>query len=111
MQYTDFVFAVVGEDLGFAGSLIVLILFFIIIWRGIRIAAEAKDPYGTLVAAGVVSLFAFHVLVNVGMNLGIMPVVGIPLPFISNGGSAMLTDCIAVGLLLGIHFRRRKITF
>lgn len=111
MQYTDFVFAVVGEDLGFAGALLVLILFFVIIWRGVRIAAEAKDPFGSLVAAGVVSLFAFHVLVNIGMNVGIMPVVGIPLPFISNGGSAMVTDCMAVGLLLGIHFRRRKITF
>ncbi len=111
MQHTDFVFAVVGEDFGFAGATLVLVLFFIIIWRGVRIAAEAKDPFGSLVAAGVVSLFAFHVLINIGMNLGIMPVVGIPLPFISNGGSAMLTDCIAIGLLLGIHFRRRKITF
>lgn len=111
MQQTDFVFAVVGEDLGFAGAMLILVLFFVIIWRGIRIAAEAKDPFGSLVAAGVVSLFAFHVLVNIGMNLGIMPVVGIPLPFISSGGSAMVTDCIAVGLLLGIHLRRRKITF
>ncbi len=111
MQHTDFVFAVVGEELGFLGALALLILFFVIIWRGIRIAAEAKDAYGTLVAAGVVSLFAFHVLVNVGMTVGIMPITGIPLPFISNGGSALVTDCVAVGLLLSIHYRRRKITF
>lgn len=111
MQHTDFVFAVVGEELGFLGALVLLTLFFIIIWRGVRIAAEAKDPYGSLVAAGVVSLFAFHVMVNIGMTVGVMPITGIPLPFISNGGSALLTDCVAVGLLLSIHFRRRKITF
>jgi rod shape determining protein RodA len=111
MQHTDFVFAVVGEDLGFIGAAGILTLFLIIILRGIRIAAEAKDPFGTLVAAGVVSMLAFHVLVNVGMTVGIMPIAGIPLPFISNGGSAMIANCAAVGLLLGIHLRRRKITF
>ncbi len=111
MQHTDFVFSVVGEELGFLGAIVLLVLFLIVIWRGIRIAAEAKDTYGTLVAGGVVSMLAFHLLVNVGMNLGIMPVAGIPLPFISNGGTAMLTDCVAVGLLLNIHFRHRKITF
>lgn len=111
MQHTDFVFAVVGEELGFVGALVLLTLFLVIIWRGVRIAAEAKDPFGTLVATGVVSMFAFHVLVNVGMTVSIMPITGIPLPFISNGGSALLTNCIAVGLLLGIHYRRRKITF
>jgi len=111
MQHTDFVFAVVGEGLGFVGAVAIITLFFIIIWRGIRIAAEAKDPFGTLVAAGVVSMLAFHVLVNIGMTVGIMPIAGIPLPFISNGGSAMIANCVAIGLLLGIHFRRRKITF
>ncbi|MCL6580462.1 MAG: rod shape-determining protein RodA [Firmicutes bacterium] len=111
MQHTDFVFAVVGEELGLIGALAVLVLFFIIIWRGVRIAAEAKDAFGALVATGVVSMFAFHVLVNVGMTLGMMPIAGIPLPFISSGGSALMTNCMAVGLLLGIHFRRRKITF
>ena len=111
MQHTDFVFAVAGESFGLLGAVILLSLFFIIIWRGIRIAAEAKDAFGTLVAAGVVSMLAFHVVVNIGMTVGIMPIAGIPLPFISSGGSALLTNCVAVGLLLGIHFRRRKITF
>jgi rod shape determining protein RodA len=111
MQHTDFVFAVVGEELGFVGAVVLLTLFFIIIWRGVRIAAEAKEAFGTLVAAGVVSMFAFHIIVNVGMTVGIMPITGIPLPFVSNGGSAMVTNCIAVGLLLGIHFRRRSISF
>jgi rod shape determining protein RodA len=111
MQHTDFVFAVVGEELGFVGAIVLLGLFLVIIWRGVRIAAEAKDAYGTLVATGIVSLFAFHVLVNVGMTIGVMPITGIPLPFISNGGSAMVTYCAAVGLLLGIHFRRRAISF
>ncbi|HCW50542.1 MAG TPA: rod shape-determining protein RodA [Clostridiales bacterium] len=111
MQHTDFVFAVVGEELGFVGAVALLSLFFVIIWRGARIAAEAKDAFGTLVAAGIVSMFAFHIIVNVGMTVGIMPITGIPLPFVSNGGSAMVTNCIAVGLLLGIHFRRRSISF
>ena len=111
MQHTDFVFAVIAEELGFAGALVLLVLFGVVIWRGVRIAAEAKDAFGTLVAAGVVSMLAFHVMVNVGMSIGVMPITGIPLPFISNGGSAMITNCMAIGLLLGIHFRRRKITF
>lgn len=111
MQHTDFVFAVVGETFGFVGAVFLLGLFLVIIWRGIRIASEAKDSFGALVATGVVSMLAFHIMVNVGMNIGVMPITGIPLPFISNGGSAMLTNCVAIGLLLGIHFRRRKITF
>lgn len=111
MQHTDFVFAVIAEELGFVGALVLLTLFGVVLWRGVRIAAEAKDAFGTLVAAGVVSMLAFHVMVNVGMSIGVMPITGIPLPFISNGGSAMLTNCMAIGLLLGIHFRRRKITF
>jgi len=111
MQHTDFVFAVIGEELGFIGAAALLILFFVVIWRGIRIAAEAKDSFGALVATGVVSMLAFHVMVNVGMAVGIMPITGLPLPFISNGGSALVANCAAMGLLLGIHFRRRKITF
>jgi len=111
MQHTDFVFAVVGEELGFVGAAVLLLLFFIVIWRGVRIAAEAKDAFGSLVATGVVSMLAFHVMVNVGMAVGIMPITGLPLPFISNGGSGLVTNCLAMGLLLGVHFRRRKITF
>ncbi|MDK2927012.1 MAG: rod shape determining protein RodA [Bacillota bacterium] len=110
-QHTDFIFSVIGEELGFVRAAGILALYFIIIYRGIRVAARARDDFGTLLATGVVTMLAFHVLVNVGMTTGIMPVTGIPLPFMSYGGSSYLTNMIALGLLLNVHMRRHKILF
>ncbi len=106
-QHTDFIFTVVGEELGFLrGAVPVLILFGLLLWRAFRIALLAKDPFGTFVAVGVAAMIAIQVFVNVGMTIGIMPITGIPLPFISYGGSAMIADFIGIGLLLNVHMRR-----
>jgi len=105
-QHTDFIFTVIGEEFGFVGAIFVLLLFALLIWRAVRIALLAKDPFGTYLAAGIASMLAIQVFVNVGMTLGIMPITGIPLPFVSYGGSSFLTNCAAVGLLLNVHMRR-----
>jgi rod shape determining protein RodA len=105
-QYTDFIFTAVGEQLGFVGAAALLGLFALLIWRALRIAALSRDLFGTLLATGIAALWAFQVFVNVGMTLGIMPITGIPLPFISYGGSSLVTNYMAVGLLLNIHMRR-----
>jgi len=111
IQETDFIFSVVGEELGFIGAVALLFLFFIVLYRYILIAVNAKDSFGTLLAAGVISMVTFHVMVNVGMTTGIMPVVGIPLPMFSYGGSSMITNLAAMGMLLNINMRRQKILF
>jgi rod shape determining protein RodA len=105
-QQTDFIFTAVGEQVGFFGSAFLLGLFGLLIWRALRISAMARDLFGTLIAGGIAAYWAFQIFVNVGMTMGIMPITGIPLPFISYGGSAMLTNFLAVGLLLNIHMRR-----
>jgi rod shape determining protein RodA len=107
-QHTDFIFTVVGEEFGFFGSVFVLSLFALLLWRAIRIAYLSKDAFGTYLATGVASMFAIQMFVNVGMVIGIMPITGIPLPFLSYGGSAMLVNFIAVGILLNVHMRRFK---
>jgi rod shape determining protein RodA len=107
-QHTDFIFTVAGEEFGFVGAASVLALFGLLLWRAIRIAYLSKDPFGTYVAAGIASMFAIQIFVNVGMVVGIMPITGIPLPFLSYGGSAMIVNCIAVGMLLNVHMRRFK---
>ena len=110
-NHTDFIFAVLCEELGFVGGFGVLFLFFTLIWRGVRIAYQARDKNGTIVATGIVALFLFHVLENIGMNIGIMPITGIPLPFISSGGSSMLSSLAAVGILENVWARKQKIMF
>jgi rod shape determining protein RodA len=105
-QHTDFIFTVAGEEFGFAGAMAVLAVYALVLWRAIRIAYMSKDAFGTYVAAGIASMFAIQMFVNVGMVIGIMPITGIPLPFLSYGGSAMLTNFIAIGLLQSIHMRR-----
>jgi rod shape determining protein RodA len=105
-NHTDFIFTVIGEEFGFLGASIVLALFLVLIWRGLRIAVLAKDTFGTLLAAGVVAVLALQVFVNVGMNVGIMPVTGIPLPFLSYGGTSLIVWFGLVGLLLNVHMRR-----
>jgi len=105
-NHTDFIFTVVGEEFGFLGSAVVLALFGVLLWRALRIAALAKDLFGTLIASGAVALIALQVFVNVGMTIGIMPVTGIPLPFVSYGGTSLLTGFILIGLLQNVHMRR-----
>jgi rod shape determining protein RodA len=107
-QHTDFIFTVVGEEFGFVGAMVLLVLFGILIWRAFRIALLSKDPFGSYVAAGIGSMFAIQMFVNIGMTVGIMPITGIPLPFVSYGGSSLLANFLAVGLLLNVHMRRFK---
>ncbi|MFE6225067.1 MULTISPECIES: rod shape-determining protein RodA [unclassified Streptomyces] len=105
-QQTDFVFTVAGEELGFVGSGFILLLLGIVLWRACRIARETTELYGTIVAAGIIAWFAFQSFENIGMNLGIMPVAGLPLPFVSYGGSSMFAVWVAVGLLQSIRVQR-----
>jgi rod shape determining protein RodA len=105
-QHTDFIFTAVGEELGFIGAGTLLALLSIIAWRIWRTAQLARDPLGTLICVGVLSMFVFQVFENVGMTMGIMPITGIPLPFMSYGGSSTLTAFIAMGLVLNVHMRR-----
>jgi rod shape determining protein RodA len=105
-QHTDFIFTAVGEQLGFVGSATLLALFAFLIWRALRIAAMSRDMFGTLLATGAAALWGFQLFVNVGMTMGIMPITGIPLPFISYGGSSLITNFAAVGLLMNVHMRR-----
>jgi rod shape determining protein RodA len=107
-QHTDFVFTVVGEELGFVGATVLLSLYAILLWRGFRTALMSRDSFGTLLAMGIVTMLAFQLFVNVGMTMGIMPVTGIPLPLVSYGGTSMIVNWLAVGLLLNVHMRRFK---
>lgn len=111
MRHTDFIFSVIGEEAGFLGALLVLGLFLVLIWRCVLVAGQAQDLAGSLLAVGATSLIGFHVLVNVGMATGIMPVTGLPLPFITAGGSSLLANAVAVGLVLNVGIRRFKIYF
>jgi rod shape determining protein RodA len=105
-QSTDFIFSILAEEWGFLGGLLAFSLFLIILLRGIRILYIARDEYATCVGAGIVGMFFFHVAVNIGMTMGIMPITGIPLFFLSYGGSSLWTGLICIGLLLNIYFRR-----
>jgi len=107
----DFIFTVVGEELGYLGALGLLTLYAVLLFGGLRSAFAAHDRFGLLLAVGIVAMFAFHVVVNVGMTVGIMPITGIPLPFMSYGGSAILTDFAAVGILLNIQLQRDALVF
>ncbi len=105
-QHTDFIFSVIAETFGFAGGSLLLILLFIIIWRGIIISNQARDEFGALVAIGIVTMFAFHSFLNIGMTLGIMPITGVPLPLVSYGGSSLVMNMFAIGILLNIRMKR-----
>jgi rod shape determining protein RodA len=110
-NHTDFIFAVVGEELGFIGVVVLLLLYLVVLWRGVQIAQDASDIFGRLLAVGITSMLAFHVLVNVGMTLGIMPVTGIPLPLMSYGVSSLTTNIVAIAILLNIQLRKKKLEF
>jgi len=104
-QQTDFVYTVAGEEFGLVGAGGVILLFGIVLWRGLRIASRSTDAFGRLVAVGVVAWFTFQGFENMGMTLGIMPVTGLPLPFVSYGGSSMFVNMMAIGLLENVHLR------
>jgi rod shape determining protein RodA len=105
---TDFVFASFAEERGFVGAAILLALYLLVVWRGLRVVTLARDSFSAILAGGIVFALVFQIFVNVGMTMGIAPITGIPLPFMSVGGSSMITNLIAVGLLLGIHARARQ---
>ncbi|MBI0295382.1 rod shape-determining protein RodA [Streptomyces sp. PRKS01-29] len=105
-QQTDFVFTVAGEELGFLGAGLIIVLLGVVLWRACRIARDTTELYGTVVAAGIIAWFAFQSFENIGMTLGIMPVAGLPLPFVSYGGSSMFAVWIAIGLLQSIRVQR-----
>jgi rod shape determining protein RodA len=106
-HHTDFIFAVIGERYGFVGAAVLLALFVVLIWRALRIATISHDLYGSMIAGCIAAIFLFEVFVNIGMTIGIMPITGIPLPFVSYGGAALITDLMLVGLLESVHLRGR----
>jgi rod shape determining protein RodA len=106
-QQTDFIFTVAGEQLGFVGSAGIVLLYLVILMRAFAIARRTNDPYGRLVATGVTAWFAFQIFENIGMTLGLMPMTGVPLPFLSYGGSSMFATLIGFGLLQNVHARHR----
>ncbi|MBV8580351.1 MAG: rod shape-determining protein RodA [Candidatus Eremiobacteraeota bacterium] len=107
----DFIFTAVGEEAGFVGAVVLLALYAVTIGFAMRAVFAAKDRFGVLLAVGLVTMLAFHIVVNIGMTIGIMPITGIPLPFMSYGGSALMTDYIAIGILLNIVLQKDKLVF
>lgn len=110
-QPTDFIFAVLSEKMGFVGGMLVILLFVALLLRALSIAARAEDRFGMFMGTGIVTMLLFHVFINIGMNVGLMPVTGIPLPFISYGGTSLMVSLLAIGMLESIAVRRRKIQF
>jgi rod shape determining protein RodA len=110
-HHTDFIYAVIGEELGFIGAVAVIMVFTVILMRTIIISFEAKELYGALIVIGISAMWLFHVFENIGMCLGVMPITGIPLPFLSYGGSSMLTNLIAAGIILSVNIRGNQIVF
>ncbi|GAB4414014.1 MAG: rod shape-determining protein RodA [Thermodesulfovibrionales bacterium] len=110
-RHTDFIFSIFAEEWGFAGSLLLLLIYLTFILRGIDTARKAKDEFGRLLAIGISFMFTAYFFINIGMTLGIMPVVGIPLPFMSYGGTALLTNFIATGMLINIRMRRFELFY
>jgi rod shape determining protein RodA len=111
VQETDFIYAVLGEELGFVGGAVVIALYFMFLMRMLTISRKSKDLYGSLVAVGITFMFAFQIIENIGMTMGVMPVTGVTLPFISYGGSSVITSLLSIGLLLNVYMRRKRISF
>lgn len=103
---TDFILAVLAEQWGFIGCLVILLLYYVLITRGLEIARESKDIFGALLAFGIMAMITTQLVVNVGMVVGLMPVVGIPLPLLSYGGSSLVVTCVGIGLVMSVHMRR-----
>ncbi len=110
-KHTDFIFSVIAEELGFVGVCILLFLYIVLLIKGIMVAKHSKDHFGSILAIGIISMLAFHIFANVMMTIGLMPVTGKPLPFVSYGGTFMLSNMIAIGLLLNISMRKKRINY
>lgn len=108
---TDFIFSVIGEEFGFIVCSIIVILYVIFITKSVNIAKTASDNLGSYISIGIIGMFLFHILENIGMTIGLLPITGVPLPFISYGGSALITDVVAVALLININARKKKSMF
>ncbi|MDR2355709.1 MAG: rod shape-determining protein RodA [Clostridiales Family XIII bacterium] len=111
VQESDFIFAVMAEELGFIGGAALIFLYLVFLLRLWRISGKAKDLYGSLIVIGIVTMFAFQIFENIGMNMGLMPVTGIPLPFVSSGGTAVAANMLAIGLVLNVGIRNKTINF
>ncbi|MCX7921316.1 MAG: rod shape-determining protein RodA [Clostridia bacterium] len=111
VKESDFIFSVVGEELGFIGATVIIVLVFFILLRSIYIARNSRDLYGSFLVVGVISMMSFNFFENIGMSIGLLPVTGLPLPFISAGGTAMITNYIAIGIILSVSMRRKKVIF
>ena len=107
-QHTDFVFSVIGEELGFLGSLLVMILFLVLLLRGIYIAAKVRNKFSGLMVIGATAILGYHIIVNIGMTVGMMPVTGLPLPFLSYGGSSLIVCMTLTGMIINASIRRFK---
>lgn len=110
-SHTDFIFSVIGEEYGFVGASIVIGLFFILIYHLTKTALDTKDPFNTYICAGVISMITFHVFQNVGMTIQVLPITGIPLPFVSYGGSSLMGNMFAMGLIFSIHYHKKTYMF
>lgn len=110
-QHTDFIFCTIGEEFGFIGGITLLLMFLYIIWRGLNIAINASDDFGKFIAIGIVSMFIFHIFVNIGMVTGMLPAKGLPLPLMSYGGTFLVITMISIGLLESIAIRRKRLMF
>ena len=110
-HHTDFIFSIVAEELGFIGAVLVLVMLFAIVRRGMVISRESKDRFGSLVAIGITAIFLVHILINVGMTMNLSPCTGIPLPFFSAGGSSLIASLLGIGMLESIYMRRQKLIF
>src|SRR5262249_5066361 len=108
VAHNDFIFSVIAEEKGFMGSALVVALYFMVLITGIRIAGQARDRLGKLLAVGVVAMFFSHVFINIGMNIRLMPVTGVPLPLLSYGGSSVLCSLIAAGIMQNVYIHRRS---
>jgi rod shape determining protein RodA len=111
VQESDFIFAVIAEELGFIGGAVLIFLYLVFLLRLWRVSGKAKELYGSLVVIGIVTMFAFQIFENIGMNMGLMPVTGIPLPFVSAGGTAVAANMLAIGLVLNVGIRNKTINF
>jgi rod shape determining protein RodA len=111
VRHTDFIFSVIGEELGLLGAIVLFALFIILLWRILRIAVTAQDPFGRLICVGVAAVIFFQTAINLGVNLGLMPVTGLPLPFVSYGGSSLWTFLVALGLVENVAMRHKKLDF
>ncbi len=111
VRHTDFIFSVIAEELGFVGACMLLVLLWFILWRLWRVAEQARDPYGRLLVVAVAAVIFFQTVINIGMNMALVPVTGLPLPFVSYGGNAMLSFFLMIGLVESVAMRKQKIDF